>query len=108
LFSGGSSGPAAAMVADLTHPSVRASAMGTLTLVNSLLGLALGPFVVGILADHVGLSTALRLAPLSCVVAIVALAAGSRSHSAGLRKLASLEPAATGRQQSKSRGGVGK
>ncbi|MBU3064894.1 MFS transporter [Nocardia sp. NEAU-G5] len=91
-FSGGSSGPAAAMVADLTHPSVRASAMGTLTLVNSLLGLALGPFVVGILADHVGLSAALRLAPLSCLVAIAALAAGSRLYPAGLRKLASLEP----------------
>lgn len=96
-FSGGSAGPTAAMVANLTHPSVRASAMGTLTLANSLLGLALGPFVVGVLADHVGLSTALRLAPLSGLVAIAALVAGSRLYPAGLRKLASLTHTAADR-----------
>ncbi len=43
FFSAGSSGPIAAMVANLTHSSVRASAFGTLTLANNLLGLALGP-----------------------------------------------------------------
>ncbi|MFD9615495.1 MFS transporter, partial [Streptomyces sp. NPDC059083] len=69
FFSGGSSGPAAAMVANLTHPSVQASAFGTLTLANSLLGLALGPFVVGVLADHLGLANALRLAPLTYLLA---------------------------------------
>ncbi|MCX4095189.1 MFS transporter [Nocardia sp. alder85J] len=82
-FSGGSSGPTAAMVANLVHPSVRASAMGTLTLANSLLGLALGPFVVGVLADHLGLAAALRLAPLSYLAAVVLLYAGSRLHARG-------------------------
>ncbi|MFI5719299.1 MFS transporter [Nocardia sp. NPDC051750] len=93
FFSGGSSGPAAAMVANLTHPSVRASAFGTLTLVNSLLGLALGPFVVGVLADHLGLSAALRLTPLAYLLAIVALLLGKRLYPAGLRKLSAVEPA---------------
>ena len=65
FFSAGSSGPIAAMVANLTHSSVRASAMGTLTLANNLLGLALGPFVVGILADHLGLLDALGSRPWS-------------------------------------------
>ncbi|WP_067825023.1 MFS transporter [Nocardia inohanensis] len=92
FFSGGSSGPTAAMVANLTHPSVRASALGTLTLANSLLGLALGPFVVGVLADHLGLATALGLAPLAYLPAIAALLAGRRAHPAGLRRLAAVDP----------------
>ncbi|MGV9834159.1 MFS transporter [Nocardia niigatensis] len=91
FFSGGSSGPTAAMVANLTHPSVRASAFGTLTLANSLLGLALGPFVVGILADHLGLATALRLAPLAYLAAIAALLLGRRAYPSGLRKLAAVD-----------------
>ncbi len=90
FFSGGSSGPTAAIVATLTHSSVRASAMGTLTLSNSLLGMALGPFVVGLLADRYGLTTALRLAPLAYLVAIAALVAGRRLYPAGLRTLASV------------------
>ncbi|MFI6309927.1 MFS transporter [Nocardia fusca] len=93
FFSGGSSGPTAAMVANLTHPSVRASAFGTLTLANSLLGLALGPFVVGVLADHIGLTNALRLAPLPYLFAIAAFVVGKRVYPAGLRRLAALDPA---------------
>ncbi|MCX2967202.1 MFS transporter [Gordonia sp. NPDC062954] len=91
FFAAGSSGPTAAMVANLTHASMRASAMGSLTVANNLLGLALGPFVVGILADWVGLRTALQLSPLVYVAAIVALAAGYRLHPLGVRKLAALQ-----------------
>ena len=90
FFSAGSSGPTAAMVAHLTHSSVRASAMGTLTLANNLLGLALGPFVVGILADRLGLIHALQLAPLVYLAAIAALILGKRVYPAGLRKLTAL------------------
>ena len=73
------------MVANLTHPSVRASAMGTLTVANNLLGLALGPFVVGLLADRIGLREALQLAPLAYVFSMMALAAGSRLHARSVR-----------------------
>ncbi len=93
FFSAGSSGPIAAMVANLTHSSVRASAFGTLTLANNLLGLALGPFVVGVLADRFGLVTALQIAPLIYIVAIVALILGKRAYPAGRRKLAALTTA---------------
>ncbi|TSD99951.1 MFS transporter [Skermania sp. ID1734] len=86
----GSSGPTAAMVANLTHTSIRASAMGTLTVANNLLGLALGPFVIGILADHLGLREALQLSPLMYLAAIAALLAGKRLHPAGLRRLHAL------------------
>lgn len=89
FFSAGCSGPTAAMVAGLTHESVRSSALGTLTIANNVLGLALGPFVIGILADRLGLLESLQLAPLFYIFAIVALLVGKRVYPAGLRKLAS-------------------
>lgn len=90
FFSAGSSGPAAAMVTNLTHTSIRASAMGTLTVANNLLGLALGPFIVGVLADHFGLLRALQLCPLAYVAAAAVLLIGKRAHPAGLRTLANV------------------
>ncbi|WP_092805773.1 MFS transporter [Rhodococcus globerulus] len=90
FFSAGCSGPTAAMVANLTHHSIRASAMGTLTVANNLLGLALGPFVIGILADHLGLLRALQLSPLVYIAAVVAFIAGKRAYPAGIRRLESL------------------
>ncbi|WP_027500581.1 MFS transporter [Rhodococcus sp. UNC363MFTsu5.1] len=94
FFAAGSSGPSAAMVASLTHPSVRSSALGTLTVANNVLGLALGPFVIGVLADHLGLLEALQLSPLVYLLAIVALVAGKRLYPAGLRKLSAQSAAA--------------
>lgn len=88
FFAGGSSGPTAAMVASLTHETVRSSALGTLTVANNVLGLALGPFVIGILADKLGLMESLALAPLFYIGAIVALFIGWRVYPRGLRKLA--------------------
>ena len=96
FFAAGSAGPIAATVANLTHSSVRASAFGSLTLANSLLGLAAGPFIVGVLADKIGLADALALAPLVYIPAIAVLLAGKRAYPAGLRKLAALTAATTG------------
>ncbi|MBP2328737.1 MFS family permease [Kibdelosporangium banguiense] len=90
FFSAGASGPATAMVANLTHPSIRATGFGSLTLVNSLLGLALGPFVVGVLADRLGLLEALRLAPLAYIGAVAALLIGKRCYPAGTSRLTTL------------------
>lgn len=90
FFAAGSSGPTAAMVANLTHSSVRATAMGSLTVCNNLLGLALGPFLVGLVADRLGLLSALQLAPMVYAAAIVALLVGWRLHPAGVRRLEAL------------------
>ncbi|WP_433203522.1 MFS transporter [Nocardia sp. CA-107356] len=86
----GSSGPMTALVADLTHPSVRASAFGAAILANNLLGIALGPMVVGILADRFGLATALRLTPLVYLGALAALLLGRRLYPAGLAKVSAI------------------
>lgn len=95
FFSAGSTGAVTAMVANLTHPTVRASAFGTTTLANSLLGLAAGPFVVGVLADRIGLANALQFAPLVYLGAVAVLLVGKRVYPAGIRKLATLSAAHT-------------
>ncbi|WP_405944648.1 MFS transporter [Streptomyces sp. NBC_00932] len=94
LLSNATAGPAAAMVANLTPAAVAATAMATLTLANSLLGLAPGPTVTGMLADHVGLLGALRLIPLVAVVACAAFAIGRHYYPRDLRRLGLLPEAA--------------
>ena len=75
------------MVSNLTHESIRATAFGTLTLANNLLGLAAGPLVVGILADRFGLETAMQMVPLAAVGALVFLVLGRRAYPASLAKV---------------------
>jgi MFS family permease len=76
FFAAGTSGPAGAMVVNLTAEPIRATALGTLTLANNLLGLAAGPFVVGLLADGVGLVTAMRFVPIAALAAAAILYVG--------------------------------
>jgi MFS family permease len=86
FFAAGTAGPAGAMVANLTPASIRATAFGTLTLANNLLGLAAGPFVAGILADRLGLADAMQVVPFVSVLVIVALLVGLRAYPASLRR----------------------
>jgi MFS family permease len=85
FFAAGTSGPAGAMVANLTAEPIRATALGTLTLANNLLGLAAGPFVVGQLADSFGLATAMRFVPLAALAALVFLYVGRLVYPLSLR-----------------------
>lgn len=90
FFAAGTTGAAGAMVSNLTHESIRATAFGTLTLSNNLLGLAAGPLVTGILADRFGLATAMQIVPLAAVGALVFLVLGRRAYPAGLAKVNAL------------------
>lgn len=87
FFAAGTTGATTAMVANLTHPSIRATAFGTLTFANNLLGLAAGPIVVGVIADHVGLVGAMRIMPWISVPAIIALVIGRRTYATSLRRV---------------------
>jgi MFS family permease len=78
FFAAGTSGPAGALVAELTPASMRASALGMLALANNLVGLAAGPVVTGALADRFGLPTALQLVPVVSLAAVAVLAVGRR------------------------------
>jgi MFS family permease len=86
FFAAGTAGPAGAMVANLTPASIRATAFGTLTMANNLLGLAAGPVVTGILADRMGLSGALQVVPFVSVPVIIALVVGLRAYPRSVRR----------------------
>ncbi|MFF3448739.1 MFS transporter [Streptomyces sp. NPDC002667] len=87
LLSAGTAGPATAMVANLTPASISATAFATLTLANSLLGLAPGPAVTGALADGMGLLGALRIIPLTALAATLAFLVGRHFYERDLRRL---------------------
>ncbi|MCP2316384.1 putative arabinose efflux permease, MFS family [Nocardia amikacinitolerans] len=91
LTAAGSAGATASMVVSLAPAGLRATALATVTLANNVFGLALGPLVVGVLADRYGLAAALRLVPLAYLGAIAVLALGRSAYPAGLRRLARLE-----------------
>jgi MFS family permease len=67
--SAGSLGPAGAVAAAHADAKAHASVFATLTLANNFLGLAPGPFVTGVAADHWGLKLALQLTSVAGVAA---------------------------------------
>jgi len=87
----GTTGPAGAMVANLTHPSIHATAFATLTLANNLLGLAPGPFVTGIVADRIGLMGAMQVVPLIALAAASAFAIGKRYYADDLQRIRAMQ-----------------
>ena len=87
FFAAGTTGPTGAMVARLTHESVRATAFGTYTFFNNLLGLAAGPIVTGMLADRLGLEGAMRWVPLVSVPAILLLLLGRKAYPSSIKRL---------------------
>lgn len=93
LLAGGSAGPASAAVANLTDPSIHATAFATLTLANNLLGLAPGPFFTGVLADHIGLAGALQWLPLAGLMAAACFLLGRRTYTADMQRLANRQQA---------------
>src|SRR5687768_16317012 len=87
FFAAGTAGPAGAMVSNLTHESIRATAMGTLSLANNLPGLAAGSLMTGILADRFGLEGAMKIVPIVAVGALIALLIGRKAYPKSLAKV---------------------
>jgi len=74
------SGPVAAVVVDVVHPALRATAISTMAAVQNLLGLAVGPVLAGWLSDLYGLTAALTVIPVLCVASAATFWYGSRSY----------------------------
>ncbi|QKE63528.1 MFS transporter [Aquipseudomonas campi] len=87
LIAAGTSGPAGAMVANLTHYSVHGTAFATLTLANNLLGLATGPLLTGKLSDLIGLDNAFQLVPLVSIAAAAVFFYGKRHYLKDMARL---------------------
>lgn len=86
FFAGGSYGPAGAVVTNLVHPSIHATAIATLVLANNLLGGAPGPYLTGVLADRIGLLEAFQWIPLISIAAALAFACARASYGRDLRR----------------------
>jgi MFS family permease len=73
-------GPVSAIVIDVVHPGVRATGCSVLALFQNLLGLALGPFIAGILSDGWGLESALTVMPAFSALAALCFLIAARSY----------------------------
>ena len=62
-------GPVSAVVVDVVHPALRATAISTMVVVQNLFGVAVGPVLAGWLSDRYSLTIALAVIPLLCVAA---------------------------------------
>ena len=80
VIAAGTTGPAGAMVANLTHYKVHGTAFATLTLANNLLGLATGPLLTGKVSDLIGLDKAFQLVPLMGIAAAAVFFLAKRSY----------------------------
>lgn len=87
VIAAGTSGPAGAMVANLTHHKVHGTAFATLTLANNLLGLATGPLLTGKVSDLIGLDNAFQLVPLVSIAAAAVFLLAGRSYLADMARL---------------------
>jgi MFS family permease len=82
FFAAGSTGPSGAVVADGTNPALHATVLATLTLANNLIGLAPGPIVTGVVADHSSLADAFKVIPSLGLIACAAFLLARRAHRA--------------------------
>ena len=80
LVAGGHAGVAVSAVVDVTHPGLRATAIATVALFNNLLGLAPGPYLVGVLSDSIGLKSALTIMPVAGLFASACFMLAARSY----------------------------
>jgi len=79
-------GPITAVVIDVVHPSIRATAASVLSLVQNLFGLAGGPLLAGLLSDKYGLPFALTVVPAFSLLAAVFFALAARTYVSDLKE----------------------
>nr|WP_265468700.1 MFS transporter [Arenimonas daejeonensis] len=96
FLAAGTSGPAGAMVANLTPLPIHGTAFAMLTLVNNLLGLAAGPLVTGLLADAPGLASAFQMVPLISVAAAAVFWFAKQNYLADVQQVGRLQAVGAG------------
>ena len=80
FFATCTAGPSAAIVMNVIHPGFRATGASILGLLQNLFGMAMGPFIGGVLSDAFGLQTALAVTPVFGIAAAWLLWIGSRTY----------------------------
>lgn len=80
FVSGAHSGSSSAVVTEVNDPRIHATVLSVLALAISLLGMAPGPFIVGLLADFSELKTAMLIMPLASLLAGLCFLAANRHY----------------------------
>ena len=73
-------GVVSGIVIDVIHPGVRSTGSAVLSLFQNLLGLAIGPFLVGVMSDMWGLQQAMAVVPAFSVLAALFFMAAARCY----------------------------
>ena len=81
----GTIGPVCAVIVDVVHPALRATAAACLSLAQNLFGLAAGPLLAGLLSDAFGLPFALSVIPGFCLLAAAMFALAARTYESDLQ-----------------------
>jgi MFS family permease len=97
LVMAGSVGTTDAVIIDVIHPSVRATAVSILALTRNLFGLAGGPLLTGALSDAYGLPFAMSVVPVFCLLAVPLYLFAARSYEADMKFAEGVETAPAGR-----------
>jgi len=92
--------PASSVVLNVIHPGLRSTGAAMLSLFQNLLGLAVGPFVGGLVSDAWGLQTAMAVMPAFGVLAALCFLRAMRTYEQDLAKVSNVRldaaaPAAT-------------
>lgn len=93
----GSVGTTDAVVIDVVHPSVRATAASILSLTRNLFGLAGGPLLTGALSDAYGLPFAMSVVPVFCLIAAALYLVAARTYEFDLKFAEGAAPAPAAR-----------
>ncbi|QNP47635.1 MFS transporter [Diaphorobacter aerolatus] len=83
-------GVSVSAILDVTHPGLRSTGAAVHAFAINLFGLAVGPFLGGVISDHWGLQTALSVIPAAGFLASIFYWRASRSYEADARMAAEL------------------
>lgn len=72
---------------DVIHPGMRSTGAAVLAVSLNLFGLAVGPFLTGVLSDKWGLQQALAVVPLASILAAVLYLIAMRTYDADVAKI---------------------
>jgi MFS family permease len=87
-------GVVAAVALDVIHPGIRSTGAAVLSLFQNLLGLAVGPFLAGLLSDLWGLQQAMAIIPAFSLLAALFFVVASASYEEDMRRVAGVRLAA--------------
>jgi len=83
-------GVVSGIVIDVIHPGVRSTGSAVLSLFQNLFGLAIGPFLVGVLSDAWGLQQAMAVVPAFSVLAALFFMAAYRCYDHDVSQVAGI------------------